>query len=80
MAAKQSSPLLRELARRLKAIREERHLTIQEVYDATGIHVGRVEASALNLTMLTLAALCKHYEVRLAAVVDELETVTEAAK
>ncbi|GAB3585292.1 hypothetical protein GCM10027345_33340 [Hymenobacter daeguensis] len=80
MPAKQSSPLLRELARRLKAIREERHLTIQEVYDATGIHVGRVEASALNVTMLTLTALCKHYQVKLAAVVDELETMEEVAR
>ena len=78
MAAKQSSLLLRELARRLKAIREERRLTIQEVYDATGIHVGRVEASALNVTMLTLAALCHHYKVRLAVVVDNLEDLTES--
>ncbi|GAA4358799.1 hypothetical protein GCM10023185_24780 [Hymenobacter saemangeumensis] len=77
MAAKHTSPLLHELARRLKAARETRKLTLQEVYDATGIHVGRIESSRVNITVLTLATLCQHYQIRLAAVVEELEALVE---
>jgi transcriptional regulator with XRE-family HTH domain len=79
MTVKHSSTLLRELARRLKVVREQRQFTLQEVYDATGIHVGRIESSGINVTLLTLAALCKHYQVGLAAVVADLEHLAEEA-
>lgn len=77
MAAKYSSPFLRELARRLKAIRQERHLTLQEVYNATGIHVSRIESSGLNVTLLTLAKLCQYYQVQLTSIVEGLESLLE---
>ncbi|MBT2559250.1 helix-turn-helix transcriptional regulator [Hymenobacter sp. ISL-91] len=43
-----------------------RHLSQQEVYDATGIHIGRLEAKPVNLTMRTLIILCRYYDVPLA--------------
>lgn len=54
-----------EVVHRLQRLRRERGLTLQEVYDATGIHLARLEASRANLTVLTLATLCRHYEVTL---------------
>lgn len=80
MTVKNSSPLLRELAWRLKVVREQRQLTLQEVYDATGIHIGRIESSGINVTLLTLAALCKHYQVELATLVADLEHLAEETK
>jgi len=77
MADKHSSPFLRELAGRLKAVREERRLTLQEVYNATGIHVSRIESKGLNVTLLTLAILCRYYRVQLAQVVDGIEQLVE---
>lgn len=59
------SSLQAEVVSRLIRLRRERGLTLQEVYDATGIHVARLEASKANLTVLTLATLCRHYEVAL---------------
>ena len=55
-----------EVVHRLQRLRRERGYTLQEVYDKTGIHVARLEASKANMTVLTLAALCRHYEVTLA--------------
>lgn len=55
-----------EVVHRLQRLRRERGHTLQEVYDATGIHVARLEASKANLTVITLAALCHYYKVSLA--------------
>jgi transcriptional regulator with XRE-family HTH domain len=57
-------PVLANLAARLKAARERRQLTLQEVFDLTGIHVGRLEANRANMTVLTLLTLCRLYEAR----------------
>ncbi|MCB2410932.1 helix-turn-helix domain-containing protein [Hymenobacter lucidus] len=73
MPVQQQSPFLHELARRLKAVREERHLTLQEVYDATGIHVSRLESGRRNVALLTVAMLCRYYQVALGVVVTDLE-------
>jgi DNA-binding Xre family transcriptional regulator len=54
-----------EVVYRLQRLRRERGYTLQEVYDATGIHIARLEASKANMTVMTLAALCRHYEVTL---------------
>jgi len=61
-----------EVVRRLQQLRKQRGLTIQEVYDATGIHVGRLEAKKANMTVQTLAILCRYYETSLAEFFREL--------
>lgn len=55
-----------EVVLRLRRLRRERGYTLQEVYDATGIHIARLESSKANMTVVTLATLCRHYEVSLA--------------
>jgi transcriptional regulator with XRE-family HTH domain len=65
-------PVLANLAARLKAARERKQLTLQEVYDLTGIHVGRLEANRANMTILTLLTLCQTYEVQPAEIIADL--------
>jgi transcriptional regulator with XRE-family HTH domain len=77
MPVHQQSPFLRELARRLKAVREERHLTLQEVYDATGVHVSRLESGRRNAALITVAKLCHYYQVGLGVIVTDLEHLLE---
>lgn len=72
MAAPSSSFLL-ELARRLKAVREARRQTLQEVYDETGIHVARLETGRRSVALRTVAVLCRYYQVELSQVVAGLE-------
>ena len=59
-------PLPLEIVNRLQRLRRARGLTLQEVYDATGIHVARLEASKPNMRVATLAVLCQYYEISLA--------------
>ncbi|WP_161806878.1 helix-turn-helix domain-containing protein [Hymenobacter sp. AT01-02] len=58
-------------------MREDRKLTLQEVYDATGVHIARIESSKSNVTLLTLMTLCRHYRVRLMEVLDGLDEFVE---
>lgn len=59
-------PLEVEIVSRLQRLRRERGCSLQEVYDATGIHIARLEARRANMTITTLAALCRFYNVTLA--------------
>lgn len=61
-----ASSLESEVVYRLQRLRRERGRTLLEVYDATGIHIARLEASKANMTVTTLATLCRYYEVSLA--------------
>jgi transcriptional regulator with XRE-family HTH domain len=45
--------LLDTLTTRLKAARMQKKLSLQEVFDLTGIHVGRLESNRANMTVLT---------------------------
>ena len=58
-------PLPLEIVNRWQRLRRARGLTLQEVYDATGIHVARLEASKTNMRVVTLAVLCQYYEISL---------------
>lgn len=74
MPAKPTSPLLLELIRRLKVLREGKKLTLQEVYDATGVHIGRIESNRLNMTITTLAILCQHYQATLSETLKDIDS------
>ena len=66
MLAPSSDSLPLEIVHRLQRLRQARGHTLQEVYDATGIHVARLEANKTNMRVVTLAALCQYYEISLA--------------
>ena len=65
MAQLTDKKLLMQIALRLKALREARSLTQEQVYFDTGIHVGRIETARLNLSVSTLAALCDYFNIDL---------------
>lgn len=74
------SAFLRELARRLTAARQARGQTQQEVYDATGIHVARLETGRRSVALRTVALLCRYYQVELSQVVAGLEHLLAEAE
>lgn len=47
----------------MKQLREARGLTQVEVFDDTGIHIGRLETAKVNITVSTLALLCEYYKM-----------------
>lgn len=72
MLAPLSDTFSLEIVHRLQRLRRTRGLTLQEVYDATGIHVARLEASKTNMRVTTLAVLCQYYDISLAEFFQDL--------
>lgn len=57
--------LLKVIAKKLKVIRYEKGLTQEDVYNDTGVHISRIETARVNITVSTLNALCKYYDISL---------------
>lgn len=57
--------LLRDIGLAFKKLRVSKKLTQEQVYNDTGIHIGRIETAQTNLTISSINQLCKYYEVGL---------------
>jgi len=57
--------LLGKIGKRVKSLREGAGLTQEDVYNDTGIHIGRIEAAATNITVSTLDSLCRYFKTTL---------------
>jgi len=57
--------LLKKIGDRLRALREKAGLTQEDVFNDTGIHIGRIETATSNVTVSTLDAICRYYKIDL---------------
>ncbi len=57
--------LLKKIARRIKQLRAERKITQQQFYFDTEIHIARIELGNQNISISTLAAICKYLDISL---------------
>jgi transcriptional regulator with XRE-family HTH domain len=57
--------LLFNLAKQLKELRKQKNLTQEEVYNDTGIHVGRIEQGKRDISFTTLCKLADYFSVNL---------------
>ena len=55
--------LMHLVAIKLKSLRESKGITQAEAYRLSGIHLGRIESGNSNITVSTLSALCKFYDI-----------------
>jgi transcriptional regulator with XRE-family HTH domain len=62
-----NSSLLQKIALVIKELRDENNLTQEDVFNETNIHVGRIETAKANVSVSTLAALCKYFKIKLSA-------------
>lgn len=63
---------IKAIAERIKALRKERKLTVQEVAyrcDMERSNLSRIEAGKTNLTIKTICTICSALEVRLSDVI-----------
>ena len=67
--------LLQKIALAAKQLREEKGLTQEDVYNETNIHIGRIETAKANLSVSTLAALCKFYKMKLSEFLKIVESI-----
>lgn len=59
------SKLLQKIAIVIKQLRDEKGISQEEVYNDINIHIGRIETAKANLSVSTLAALCKYFNISL---------------
>jgi transcriptional regulator with XRE-family HTH domain len=57
--------LINQIVSTLKLLREENALTQEDVYNDTGIHIARIETRKVNISISTLAALAKYFNLTL---------------
>jgi transcriptional regulator with XRE-family HTH domain len=72
--------LLQRIAIALKQLREARGLTQVEVFDDTGIHIGRLETAKVNITLSTLALLGEYYKISLSEFMRKVEVMELPAR
>jgi transcriptional regulator with XRE-family HTH domain len=65
MAEIKDPQLIKKIATVIKDLREERGLSQEAVYNDTNIHIGRIELASTNMSISTLAALCKYFKIKL---------------
>jgi transcriptional regulator with XRE-family HTH domain len=57
--------LLRKIGLRIKDLRERADLTQEEVFNDTKIHIGRIETANSNVSVSTLDAICRYFNIKL---------------
>lgn len=55
--------LLKKIAARVKQLRKERNLRQLDFYHDTEIHIGRIESGNSNISVSTLNAICKYFNI-----------------
>lgn len=65
--------LIKKIALTLKAIRHEKGVSLEEVYNETDIHLARIETGKLNISISTLSRLCIYFNLSLAEFFKRVE-------
>lgn len=66
---------LKKVALCVKTLREEYHITSNEFYIDTGIHLARIEQGKTNVTITTLQKICDYFNITLSDFFMMLEEI-----
>jgi len=64
--------LVKDVVVLLKKIRVDRKLTLEDVYNDTGIHIARIESAKTNITLSTLQSLLNYYNIKMTDFFNQL--------
>ena len=67
--------LLQKIALVVKELRNKAELSQEDVYNDTNIHIGRIETAKANLTVSSLSAICKYFEIPLSEFHKKIESL-----
>ncbi|MCB6971516.1 MULTISPECIES: helix-turn-helix domain-containing protein [Butyricimonas] len=65
MKKRRDEILLKEIARRIKELRDKKGISQIDFLIATDINVSRIELAKFNITVSTLKAICDYFEISL---------------
>jgi len=66
MGQMRDEKLLEKIVERIKKLREQNGVTLEQFYNDTNIHLSRIESSKANISISTLSAICKYFNITLA--------------
>ena len=65
--------LLQYIAGKCKELRARKGKSQEDVYEDTGINIGKIETAKKNITVSTLAKLCRYYNLTLVDFLQEFK-------
>jgi len=55
--------LIQKVIDKIKKLREQHGVTLEQFYNDTNIHLSRIESSKVNVSISTLSAICKYFKI-----------------
>lgn len=66
MAQLRDPILIQKVVDKIKKLRQQNGITLEQFYNDTNIHLSRIESSKVNISISTLSAICKYFGLSLA--------------
>jgi transcriptional regulator with XRE-family HTH domain len=63
MARNREKTFVRAVVSRIRKLREQKGVTLQEFYNDTGIHLARIESEERDLPVSTLKRICDYFDI-----------------
>jgi transcriptional regulator with XRE-family HTH domain len=57
--------LIQKIVDKIKKLRAQHEITLEQFYNDTNINLSRIESSKANMSVSTLNAICKYFKVSL---------------
>ena len=63
--ARRDDKLIKQVAERIRELRKAHELTQDALREDTGLHIKNIESKGVNVTISSIAILCKYFEISL---------------
>ena len=73
MSQIKNKKLLKSIAVQLKELRLLHNVTQEDFYNDTNIHIARIETGNNNISISTLDAICKYFDISLSKFFSKIE-------
>jgi transcriptional regulator with XRE-family HTH domain len=73
MARNREKGFARAVVSRIKKLREQKGITLQEFYNDTGIHLARIESEERDLRIGTVKQICDYFGVSVTEIFKGIE-------
>lgn len=60
-----NSRLIEKIVLRIKKLREDKGISLQQFYEDTGVHLARIESEKRDIPITTLARICDYFKISL---------------
>lgn len=57
--------VIQKIVDKIKKLRAQHDITLEQFYNDTNINISRIESSKANMSVSTLSAICKYFKISL---------------